>query len=166
MRAQTFTFRAATGAPGSGPIAGAVNLTVDAAGRPRLSLVLDTAGHGTHVAGISAGHDLYGVDGFDGVAPGAQVIGLKIADDARGGLSTTGSMIRAMEYAVRFAAERGVDLAALPLADLQRFCAQITDDVFPVLTLEGSLAARNHVGGTAPAQVRAAVARARRELAG
>ena len=72
----------------------------------------------------------------------------------------------AVARAVRFAAERGVDLAALPLADLQRFCAQITDDVFPVLTLEGSLAARNHVGGTAPAQVRAAVARARRELAG
>lgn len=110
VRAQTFTFRAPTGAPGSGPIGGAVNLTVDAAGRPRLSLVLDTGGHGTHVAGIAAGHDLYDVDGFDGVAPGAQIIALKIADNARGGLSTTGSMIRAMEYAVRFAAERKLPL--------------------------------------------------------
>jgi subtilisin family serine protease len=110
VRAQTFTFRAPTGAPGSGPLAGAVNLTTDASGRPRLSLVLDTGGHGTHVAGIAAGHNLYNVDGFDGVAPGAQIIGLKIADDARGGLSTTGSMIRAMEYAVRFAAERRLPL--------------------------------------------------------
>jgi tripeptidyl-peptidase-2 len=108
--AQTFTFRADTGAPGSGPIAGAVNLSEDAGGRPRLSLVLDTAGHGTHVAGIAAGRDLYGVQGFDGVAPGAQIIGLKIADDARGGLSTTGSMITAMDYAVRFAAERRLPL--------------------------------------------------------
>jgi len=107
-RAQTFTFRLPAGAPGSGPIAGAVNLATDAAGRPRLSLVLDTDGHGTHVAGIAAGHDLYGVHGFDGVAPGAQIIGLKIADDARGGLSTTGSMLRAMEYAAAFAARRGL----------------------------------------------------------
>ena len=110
VHAQTFTFRAPTGARGSGPITGAVNLTVDAGGRPRLSLVLDTASHGTRVAGIAAGHSLYGVDGFDGVAPGAQIIGLKIADDARGGLSTTGSMLRAMEYAVRFAEERRLPL--------------------------------------------------------
>ena len=109
-RRQTFTFRLPSGAPGSGPITGAVNLGTDAAGRPRLSLFLDTAGHGTHVAGIAAGHDLYGVPGFDGVAPGAQIVGLKIADNARGGLSTTGSMIAAMEYAAWFAADRGLAL--------------------------------------------------------
>jgi len=109
-RHETFTFRLPSGAPGSGPITGAVNLGTDAAGHPRLSLFLDTAGHGTHVAGIAAGHDLYGVPGFDGVAPGAQILGLKIADDARGGLSTTGSMIAAMEYAARFAADRGLPL--------------------------------------------------------
>jgi argininosuccinate lyase len=40
----------------------------------------------------------------------------------------------------------------------------ITDDVYAVLTLEGSLAARDHLGGTAPAQVRAAIARARTRL--
>jgi tripeptidyl-peptidase-2 len=107
---QTFTFRLGDAAPGTGPITGAVNLGQDAAGRPRLSLVLDTAGHGTHVAGIAAGHDLYGVRGFDGIAPGAQIIALKIADDARGGLSTTGSMVGAMEYAARFARERGLPL--------------------------------------------------------
>jgi argininosuccinate lyase len=66
--------------------------------------------------------------------------------------------------AVRFAAERAVDLAVLSLADLQQFCALIEQDVFEVLTLEGSLNARNHPGGTAPAQVRAAIARAKAEL--
>lgn len=108
VHAQTFTFRSAAG--DTGPIAGAVNLGEDGSGHPRLSLFLDTAGHGTHVAGIAAGHDLYGVTGFDGVAPGAQIIALKIADDARGALSTTGSMLRAMEYAARFAAERALPL--------------------------------------------------------
>jgi argininosuccinate lyase len=67
---------------------------------------------------------------------------------------------------VRFAAEQGKDLAALALADLQRFAAVIDADVFGVLTLEGSVNARNHLGGTAPGQVRAAVARARQELGG
>ena len=66
--------------------------------------------------------------------------------------------------AVRFASEQGLDLAALPLADLRRFSPQIAGDVFEVLSLEGSLRARNHVGGTAPEQVRAAIARARDDL--
>ena len=109
-KSQTFTFSARPGPRARGPITGAVNLAADAAGRPRLTLVLDTGGHGTHVAGIAAGHDIDGVRGFDGVAPGAQILALKIADDARGGLSTTGSMIRAMEYAARFAAERRLPL--------------------------------------------------------
>ena len=68
--------------------------------------------------------------------------------------------------AVRAAASEGKDLTALPLEALQAFSPSIGPDVFDVLSLEGSLAARNHFGGTAPAQVRAAAARARRELAG
>ncbi len=67
--------------------------------------------------------------------------------------------------AVRSAEQRGVDLAELKLEELQEFSDQITDDVFGVLTLEGSLAARNHTGGTAPQQVEAAIARARKLLA-
>ncbi len=66
--------------------------------------------------------------------------------------------------AVREAERVGRDLAALPLATLQRFSPRIAADVKAVLTPEGSLAARNHAGGTAPAQVRAAVARARKRL--
>jgi argininosuccinate lyase len=70
----------------------------------------------------------------------------------------------AVARAVRFAAEQGKDLAEVALADLQRFSPLIGEDVYGVLTLEGSLNARDHPGGTAPAQVRAAIVRARREL--
>jgi argininosuccinate lyase len=64
--------------------------------------------------------------------------------------------------AVKHAVQKGCDLAELPLAELQKFSNMITDDVFSVLTLEGSIASRNHIGGTAPNQVKQAVARARR----
>jgi subtilisin family serine protease len=88
-----------------GPLTLAANFT-DADDTPLLDLFFDTSGHGTHVAGIAAGHDLFGVDGFDGIAPGAQLLGLKIANNARGGISVTGSMVRAMEYAAAYAERR------------------------------------------------------------
>src|SRR6266571_1283121 len=94
---------------GRHPLTIAANFT-DGAAAPVLDLVFDTSGHGTHVAGIAAGHNLYNVQGFDGVAPGAQLLALKIANNARGGISVNGSMIRAMEYAARFATQRGLPL--------------------------------------------------------
>ena len=66
--------------------------------------------------------------------------------------------------AVRAAEAAGCDLADLPLAELQAFSPVIAEDAYAVLTLEGSLAARDHLGGTAPSQVRAAIARARARL--
>lgn len=54
----------------------------------------------------------------------------------------------------------GQDLAEMDLATLQGFCADIKKDVYEVLTLEGSIGARNHLGGTAPNQVAAAAVRA------
>lgn len=66
--------------------------------------------------------------------------------------------------AVRFAVDKKVDLSDLPLATLQQFAAEIGDDVYAVLTLEGSLQSRNHIGGTAPVQVKAAIARARKAI--
>ncbi len=68
--------------------------------------------------------------------------------------------------AVRAADDGGRDLADLPLAELRAFSPVISDDVYAVLTLEGSLAARNHLGGTAPCQVRMAIDRARQRLEG
>ncbi len=61
--------------------------------------------------------------------------------------------------AVRFAVERGVGLEDIALADLRGFSALIGDDAPQALRLQGSVAARDHVGGTAPGQVRAQVAR-------
>ncbi|WP_372525351.1 argininosuccinate lyase [Piscinibacter sp.] len=67
-------------------------------------------------------------------------------------------------HAVKLAIAQGVDLSELPLATLQGFHAAIGDDVYAVLTLRGSLNARNVLGGTAPAQVRAQLARHRARL--
>jgi argininosuccinate lyase len=72
----------------------------------------------------------------------------------------------AVALAVRFAEKKGCDLAELKLEELKQFSALISDDIYAVLTLEGSLAARNHIGGTAPQQVEAAIARARKTLTG
>jgi len=68
-------------------------------------------------------------------------------------------------HAVRLASERGLELAALSLEELQAIEPRIGADVFGPLSLEGSLAARKVLGGTAPEQVRAQVARHRARLA-
>ncbi len=70
----------------------------------------------------------------------------------------------AVARAVRAAETKGCDLAGLPLDELQGFSSLVAEDVYGVLTLEGSLQARDHIGGTAPAQVRAAIARVRARL--
>jgi argininosuccinate lyase len=65
---------------------------------------------------------------------------------------------------VRYCIDSGKDLSELSLDELRGFSQAIADDVFQVLTLEGSVAARNHVGGTAPETVRTAIQAARRHL--
>ncbi len=70
----------------------------------------------------------------------------------------------AVARAVRHAESRGVDLAELQVAELRQFSPLVGDDVHEVLTLEGSVASRDHPGGTAPAQVRAAAMAARKSL--
>jgi argininosuccinate lyase len=70
----------------------------------------------------------------------------------------------AVARAVRTAETRGCDLAGLTLDELRTFSQLIDGDVFAVLTVEGSLAARDHIGGTAPRQVQAAITRARARL--
>ncbi len=63
---------------------------------------------------------------------------------------------------VKHAIKKGCDLSALSLAELQKFSELIQQDVYKVLTLEGSVASRNHIGGTAPTQVKKAIQRARK----
>jgi argininosuccinate lyase len=71
----------------------------------------------------------------------------------------------AVARAVRLAVERGCDLAQLPFADLQRLAPLAGADVFDALTVDGSVAARDHIGGTAPARVAAQAQRWRERLA-
>ena len=87
------------------PVTLAANLAEER-GEPTLDLILGLDSHGTHVAGIAAAHDLYGVSGFDGVAPGAQLLALKISNRANGSVSGRGSILAAMRYAIGVAATR------------------------------------------------------------
>ncbi len=66
--------------------------------------------------------------------------------------------------AVKHGVEKGCDLAEMSLSELQQFSLMITEDVYQVLTLEGSVASRNHVGGTAPECVLKAIKQARATL--
>lgn len=66
---------------------------------------------------------------------------------------------------VAYGVETEKDLSEMTLEELQQFSNEISADVFDVLTLEGSVAARNHIGGTAPEQVRLAAAKAKQALA-
>ena len=66
--------------------------------------------------------------------------------------------------AVRACEQKSCDLSELPIAALQEFSPLIDEEVYSVLTLEGSVAARHHLGGTAPAQVSEAIKIARARL--
>jgi len=71
----------------------------------------------------------------------------------------------AVAQAVRYAESRGCDLADLKISELQRFSPAIGKDALAVLTLDGSLKSRTHLGGTAPVRVKAAIAKARKSIA-
>ncbi len=96
--------------------------------------------------------------------------GLQVRPDAMERLVKKGLPFRdaheTVAHAVKTALGRGVDLSALTLDELRAFHPAIEADVFDVLSLRGSMAARAVLGGTAPAQVLAQVARHRQRLAG
>lgn len=95
---------------GQAPALGIAVNVADSAGVPVLDLFFDSGSHGSHVAGIAAGHDMYGIAGFDGVAPGAMLLGLKIANNADGGVTVPGSIVRALEHALGVARGRRLPL--------------------------------------------------------
>ncbi|MGE0370273.1 MAG: argininosuccinate lyase [Gammaproteobacteria bacterium] len=115
---------------------------------------------------------------YAGMLPGMRIRHDRMVQSARLGYSTATDLAdylvrkgiafrdahEIVGKAVRHAIDQGRELAALSLDELRSFSAAIGDDVHAVLTVEGSVAARNHPGGTAPAQVRAAIAHARRLL--
>jgi argininosuccinate lyase len=112
------------------------------------------------------------VEGMEPVPPAMRAAALEghaTATDLADYLVRKGVAFRdaheAVARAVREAERRGCALAELPLAVLRRFSPVIGADVARILTPEGSVAARRHEGGTAPAQVRRAVAAARRRMA-
>ena len=98
----------------------------------------------------------------------AALAGFATATDLADYLVRRGAAFRdaheAVGQAVAFAIANELGLDQLQLAQLRQFSSLIEDDVFEVLKLEGSVAARDHLGGTAPDQVRAAVKRARSNL--
>jgi len=86
----------------------ALNLWPD---EEQAALYMADGSHGTHVAGIAAGFGIDGQKGFDGVAPGAQILALKIGDNTlTGGSTTPGSMLSAWRYAAKKATELGMPL--------------------------------------------------------
>lgn len=99
----------------------------------------------------------------------AALRGFSTATDLADYLVTKGLPFRDAHEVVGLAVAHGVatgkDLAEMSLEELQGFGGTIEADVFDVLTLEGSVSARDHIGGTAPNQVRAAVKRAKAKLA-
>ncbi len=73
--------------------------------------------HGTHCAGIATGYKINGVDGYDGIAPGAYVASLKIGNDVlSGGATVTSSMEKAYEYGIKFMKEAGFKYAVYSMS--------------------------------------------------
>jgi len=89
-----------------------MNLAVNIDGdKKEVSFYAADGSHGTHVAGIAAGFRIDGQDRFNGIAPGAYVMGLKIGNNGySGGATTPGSMISAWRYAVEKAKELNMPL--------------------------------------------------------
>jgi tripeptidyl-peptidase-2 len=97
----TFAFHSTDSSISSGKrLTGAVNMYPD---KNIISIYFDDGSHGTHVAGIASGHNIDDQQGFNGVAPGAQVVAVKFADNNAGGVTVSGSMQKAFQLAAETA---------------------------------------------------------------
>jgi subtilisin family serine protease len=106
LKYDTFSFAREKSEKQITPLTIALNIFVK---KNKVVLHHDDGGHGTHVAGIAAGYRIMDQDGFNGVAPGAKIISMKIGENRlAGGSTTTGSMKSGFEYAAKFAREHNV----------------------------------------------------------
>jgi subtilisin family serine protease len=105
LKYETFTLGRAAPEKQIVPLTFAVNIFLK---QEKVVFHFDDGAHGTHVAGIAAGCRINNQDGFNGVAPGAKVISLKIGHGGLGGPSTTDAKKKAFEYAAKFAREHGM----------------------------------------------------------
>ncbi len=87
------------------PVTFAVNIFLR---KSKIVVVYDDGAHGTHVAGIAAGYHINNQTGFNGVAPGAKLMGLKISQNATGSVSTTSAFKRALKHAAKFGREKNM----------------------------------------------------------
>ena len=95
------------------PIHIALHIDASDDGPKKVEFHVPNGSHGTHVAGIAAGWRIDGRDGYDGVAPGAVVLSLKVGTNAlSGGSSVTDSMKHALEFAGRWSREHGTPVVA------------------------------------------------------
>lgn len=105
-----------------------------------VSFHFDDSGHGTHVAGIAAGYQINYEPNFNGIAPGAQIISLKIGDNTLAGNATvSGSMRKAFIHAARWAIQHPQKRVVINLsyslgaelpgqADIERFISALINE--------------------------------------
>lgn len=162
--------------PGRGvaPVAMALEILAGGDGPRKVEFHIPTGSHGTHVAGIAAGYRLNGKPGFDGVAPGARVLSLKIGDNRlSGGSTVTESMKKALEFAARWGRDNnvpvvvnmsyGVGSELEGQADIERFVDTFAEEnphVVPVFSAGNSGPGLSTVGSPAAALHAVAVAAA------
>jgi len=130
----------------------------------RVCFHFDDGAHGSHVAGIAAGYRINGQEGFDGIAPGAQVISLKIGNNRlSGGASTTDAFKKALEYGIDYAERHKVPvifnlsygIGSSPVAQndadrvLEEIIAENEDRVFLLTSMGNSGPGINSVGAPA-----------------